>query len=328
MGARAKNSAPGQSNSPAPPPAARSGRARLPPLKALLAFEAASRHASFAKGAEELGVTPSAVSHQIQQLEAFLGVPLFQRQAGRAILTSAGRVYAREIEHAMGVIADATTLVAPQSQAGHLVIAAGPSFAAKWLQRRLPDFLRSHPEIRVRVSALSTADDLDGQRFDIAIAYGPPTTARQHVEPLLVERLKPLCSPALAASIGLQAPQDLARATLIHSVNALTWSEYFRRVGAGEVRPIHELWLDRSTMAIEAAVDGLGVVLESEILAADELRDGRLVAPFGDHVHTVETTSYYLVRSPASRSNPQIAAFEKWLKAAIATANLTIGRHR
>jgi LysR family transcriptional regulator, glycine cleavage system transcriptional activator len=300
------------------------GRPRLPPLKALMAFEAASRHGSFSQGAEELGVSPSAVSHQIQQLEAFLGVPLFQRHAGRAILTSAGRTYAKEIEHAVSVISEATTLVAPQSQSGHLVIASGPSFAAKWLQPRLPDFLRANPGVRVRLSTISTADDLESSRFDIAIAYGSPPASQRHVEPLLVERLRPLCSPALAAALNLQSPKDLARATLIHSVNALTWVDYLRRVDAGEVRPNNELWLDRSTMAIEAAVDGLGVVLESEILAAEELSDGRLVAPFGDHAHTVEATSYFLVRSAGSRGGTQIAAFEKWLRAAIATANLTI----
>jgi LysR family glycine cleavage system transcriptional activator len=294
----------------------------MPPLKALLAFEAASRHESFAKGAAELGVTPSAVSHQIQQLEAFLGVTLFQRHAGRAGLTSAGRIYAREIKHALGLIADATTLVAPQPQAGHLVIASGPSFAERWLQPRLPEFLRAHPDIRVRCSTISTADDLDSRRFDIAIAYGQPTTTRRQVEPLLVERLRPLCSPGLASALGLKTPHDLARATLIHSVNALTWAEYFRRVGAGEVRPANELWLDRSTMAIDTAVGGLGVVLESEILAAQELRDGRLIAPFDDQAHTVEATSYFLVRSPSSHGRPSIAAFERWLRAAIAAADL------
>ncbi len=316
LAARAKNSTPVRTSSP-------QGRPRLPPLKALLAFEAASRHGNFAQGAEELGVTPSAVSHQIQQLEEFLGVPLFQRHAGRAVLTGAGRSYAREIEHALAVIAEATTLVAPQSQSGHLVIAASPSFAAKWLQPRLPDFLRAHPEIRVRLSTISSHEDFDSNRFDIAIAYGAPPVAQRQAEPLLVERLRPLCSPALASALELRKPQDLARATLIHSVNGLSWTEYLRRVGTSELRPSHELWLDRSTMAIDAAVGGLGIVLESEILAAEELNDGRLVAPFGQ-AHIVETTSYYLLRSPASRGGAQIAVFEKWLRAAIATANLTI----
>jgi DNA-binding transcriptional LysR family regulator len=297
---------------------------RLPPLKALLAFEAASRHGSFSRGAEELGVTPSAVSHHIQQLEDFLGVPLFQRHAGRAVLTSAGRTYAGEIERAFGLISDATHLVAPQSQSGHLVIASGPSFAAKWLQPRISDFLAANPDVKIRLSTLTGHDDLDTTRFDIAIAYGCPPATHGHVEPLLIERMRPLCCPGLAASIGLRTPKDLARATLIHSANALTWVEYLRRVDSNDIRPHHELWFDRSTMAIEAAISGLGVILESEILAAQELSDGKLVAPFTDPRFEVETTSYFLVRSAGSRNRGQIAAFENWLRAAIAPANLAM----
>jgi len=299
-------------------------KSRLPPLKALLAFEAAARRGSFALGAQELAVTPSAVSHHIQQLEDFLGVPLFQRHPGRAALTAAGRTYARELEHAFGVIAEATNLVAPQSQRGYLVVASGPSFAAKWLQPRLPEFLRANPEVRIRLSTLSDHDDLDTTRFDIAIAYGHPNTSKLDVEPLLLERLRPLCSPALAATLALCTPQDLLRATLIHSSNGLTWSEYLRRVCGEEVRPDNELWLDRSVMAIEAAVDGLGVVLESELLAAEELNDGRLIAPFNDAQFSIEVTSYYLVRSRGYQSSSQAAAtFEAWLRSAFTAANLT-----
>ena len=299
-------------------------KSRLPPLKALLAFEAASRHGSFSQGAEELGVTPSAVSHHIQQLEDFLGVPLFQRHAGRATLTSAGRTYAAEIERAFALISGATNLIAPQSQKGHLVIASGPSFAAKWLQPRIFDFLAANPGIKTRLSTLSGHDDLDTIRFDIAIAYGAPPATHWQAEPLLVERIRPLCSPALAASIGLLTPKDLARATLIHSDNALTWVDYLRRVGGGDAKQHHELWFDRSTMAIDAAVSGLGVVLESELLAAQELRDGRLVAPFTDPRFEVETTTYFLIKTASSANRPQIAAFEAWLRAAIASANLTM----
>lgn len=285
-----------------------------------MAFEAAARHGTFAQGAEELGVTPSAVSHQIQQLEAFLGVPLFQRQASGAVLTGAGRIYAREIQFAIGAISDATALVAPQSQTGHLVIAASPSFAAKWLQPRLRDFLRLYPDVRVRLSTLSTVADLEASRFDIAIVYGA-VPAPWRAEPLLVERLRPLCSPGLAEATALRGPQDLVRTTLIHSANALTWADYLRQVGAGGLQPANELWIDRSTMAIDAAVNGLGVVLESEILAAEELRDGRLVAPFGRDAYTVETASYFLLRAPGFRSGARSASFEKWLRDAIATAS-------
>jgi len=292
-------------------------RPRLPPLRALLAFEAAARHATFSRAAEELSVTPSAVSHQIQQLEDFLGVQLFRRHAGRALLTEAGQTYANEIKGAFRLIAAATTLVAPQSQSGHLVIASSPSFAAKWLQPRLPDFLRANPEVRVRLSTLSGSDDLSRDRCDIAIVYGTRPVGQSAAEPLLVERLRPLCSPGLAASLDLRAPADLARATLIHSVNALTWAEYLRRIGSFDVRPSNELWLDRSTIAIDAAVAGLGVVLESELLAEQELRDGRLVAPFDAHplgqAYGVETESYFLVRPPGSRNRTQVVKFESWL---------------
>ena len=317
MRTSAKNSAPAEPNS-----ASEGRKHTLPPLKALLAFAAAARHGSFAQGADELGVTPSAVSHQIQILEDFLGVKLFQRHAGRVTLTNEGRIYGHEVEHALGIIADATTLVAPQSQQGHLVIASGPSFAAKWLQPRMSDFQSAHPDVKIRLSTLSGTEDLDTSRFDIAIAYALPVTTKHQVAPLLVERLRPLCSPALADRIGLRTLQDLARATLIHSTNAVTWSDYFRRVGAGQLKPAGEFWLDRSSMAIDAAVSSRGVVLESELLVEQELRDGRLIAPFDDATCSIEATSYYLVRPKGFRSGAQNIAFEKWLRAALAEANL------
>lgn len=307
MRANAKRSPAGE------PASSRGPLSRLPPLKALLAFSAAARHSSFRQGAEELGVTPSAVSHQLQQLEEFLGVPLFQRQAGRAVLTNAGATYAAEIERALTWIADATRLIAPQSQRGHLVIASGPSFAAKWLQPRLPDFLNANPDVKVRISTLADRDDVESARFDIAIAYGSPPSGMGHVEPLFTERLRPLCAPTLAASLHLTAPGDLERATLIHSVNALSWTDYLRRIGSADVRAANELWLDRSSIAIDAAVRGIGVVLESELLAAGELNDRSLVAPFGA-AHTVEVTTYFLVRSKASRPESRAAAFETWLR--------------
>lgn len=313
MSANGKNSASDELDSLASAP-----RSKLPPLRALLAFEAAARHESFAQGADELGVTPSAISHNIQQLEAFLGVVLFQRRAGRATLTDAGRIYSREMAHAFGIIAEATRLVAPQSQYGHLVVASGPSFAAKWLQPRLSNFLAAHPGVKVRLSTLTSRDEVATGRFDIAITYGRPPDTGAHVEPLLVERLRPLCSPKLAAELQLHAPSHLARATLIHSMNALTWSEYLRQVGEASLRPAHDLWLDRSSMAIDAAAAGLGVVLESEILAAAELSDARLVAPFGDAAFSVRVPSYFLVRASGYRSGSHAADFEHWLRDAVA----------
>jgi LysR family transcriptional regulator, glycine cleavage system transcriptional activator len=311
MAANSKTSAPDESGS-----AAAGVRRRLPPMKAVLAFEASARLGSFAAGAEELGVTPSAVSHQIQQLEDFLGVKLFSRHAGRAELTSAGSAYTREIGTAISMIANATAIVAPQSQAGHLVIASSPSFAAKWLQPRLPPFLETNPAIRVRVSTLSSHEELNKDRCDVAIVFGRPSKSVGQVEPLLVERLRPLCSPLLVEQLGLRTPDDLSGATLIHSVNALSWAEYLRRIGRPELSHAHDLWLDRSTMAIEAAVAGMGVILESELLTQREVHDGRLVAPFGESL-MAESESYFLVRPAGFRNGTQVARFERWLRAQI-----------
>jgi LysR family glycine cleavage system transcriptional activator len=295
----------------------------MPPLKALLAFEAASRHGSFSRAAEELGVTPSAISHHIQKLEDFLGVRVFSRHAGRAALTNAGRIYACEIERAFGTIVGATRLVAPQSQRDHLFIVSGPSFAAKWLQPRIGDFIEQYPEIGIRLSTISDLRELESIRFDLAIAYGrPPVVNGRQIEPLLAERLRPLCSPRLIEQVQLRQPSDLSRATLIHSSNALTWTDYLRKVAGSKIRARHELWFDRSTMAINAAVEGLGVVLESEILAADELAKGTLVAPFDRPEFEVETISYYLVRSAEAKSRGYVGAFEAWLRMKITAANL------
>jgi LysR family transcriptional regulator, glycine cleavage system transcriptional activator len=297
----------------------------MPPLKALMAFEAASRHGNFSRAAEELGVTPSAISHHIQKLEDFLGVQVFSRHAGRAALTAAGRTYASEIERAFGTIAGATRLVAPQSQRGHLFIASGPSFAAKWLQPRIGEFIADHPEIGIRLSTISDLRDLEIVRFDLAIAYGcPPVVAGRWAEPLLVERLRPLCSPRLMEQDRLREPGDLRRVTLIHSSNALTWTDYLRKITGASIKARHELWFDRSTMAIDAAVQGIGVVLESEILAAEEIKKGTLVAPFADPKFEVETVSYYLVRSAETKGRNYVGAFESWLRTKIAAANLGV----
>jgi LysR family glycine cleavage system transcriptional activator len=317
VNAKAKNSAPGQVRS-----SQAAARYPLPPLKALLAFSTAARHGSFSQAAEELAVTPSAISHQIQQLEAFLSVRLFQRHAGRAVLTSAGRTYAKEVETAFETIVNATDLVAPQFQRGHLVIASSPSFAGKWLQPRFSDFIQAHPDIKLRLSTLSDRDDLESGQFDIAIVYGTRPETRKPVEPLLVERLRPLCSPALAAEARLSLPADLARVTLIHSANALTWTDYFRQIGEGGLRPEKEIWLDRSAMALDAAVASLGVVLESDLLASEELRAGKLVAPFGDAAFTVTTPTYHLVRSTSRRNGTKMSVFETWLQAELGRSHL------
>ncbi|WP_236841960.1 LysR substrate-binding domain-containing protein [Bosea sp. PAMC 26642] len=224
-------------------------------------------------------------------------------------------MYAREVEHAFGVLASATSLVAPRAQHGQLLIAAGPSFAARWLQPRLPDFLRANPDARVRLSTLCYRDDIEADRFDIAIAYGRPADSQKLVEPLITERLRPMCSPELA--VAIRAAEDLARVPLIHSVNALTWPDYLRRIGQDGLQGANDIWLDQSDMAIEAAVQGAGVILESRVLASAELDSGKLVALFDEEGHSFDVTTYYLVKARKQHRTNQVNAFERWLKTAV-----------
>ncbi|WP_133768002.1 LysR substrate-binding domain-containing protein [Enterovirga rhinocerotis] len=295
----------------------------MPPLKSLIAFEAAARHESFTRGGAEIGLTTSAVSHHVQQLEDFLGIPLFQRHAGRAMLTGTGRIYSRELERAFGAIAEATSLVAPQSQGGYLTIAVPNSFSVKWLQPRLETFLKANPSFRVRLATLHT-HELEANRYDIAIAHAPIPPGLKLVEPLLVERLRPLCSPKLKAELGLAQLGDLARATLIHSNTPVTWTDFFRRFEGEVVDPAHELWLDRSAMAIEAAKQGLGVVLESDVLASEELRSGELVPALSDASQVIDNLSYYLIRSSSLRNASEASIFDGWLRREISALETSV----
>ena len=291
---------------------------RLPPLRALAAFECASRHESFSRAAEEMSVTPSAITRQIQLLETFLGVALFERWAGRVTLSKTGAIYAAEIEHAFSTIASATGLIAPKSQRSGLVIASGPGFAAKWLQPRLPAFLERFPQARVRVTTTSDGDDL--ARYDVAIVDAVhPSVKRADI--LITEQLRPLCSPEFARRHELRTPEDLRRVTLIHSQRPLSWAKYARLIGLNDFNPMHEVWLDRSAMAVDAAVLGVGVTIDGQVLAQDEIESGLLIAPFGEDEFFVES-HYYIVTAKRLSSDTLAVSFEKWIRKVVAEVGL------
>ncbi len=283
-------------------------------MKSLQAFEAAAHHANFARAAAQLAVTPSAISHHVQTLEAFLGVRLFLRRAGHVTLTTAGNAYRIEVEAALRALAEATQRIAPQTQQDTLTILSSPGFAAKWLQPRLPGFMAIRPGVRIRIATMADAASLTQTRFDVAICYGAPELPGMNVMPFLAEQVRPLCSPSLVRALGLRAVADLARATLIHSANSVTWDAFFRHIGAVGLRSGNELWIDRSSMAIDAAVAGLGVILESDLLTELERQEGRLVAPF-DSRTSISANSYHLVTPRGYRSRHHCAAFSDWLYA-------------
>ncbi len=276
-----------------------------------MAFESAARLGSFAEAAKALGLTPSAISHRIRLLEARLGTALFSRRAGRSTLTPAGRLYAAEIGASLARIGAATATLTGGGRQETLTIACGPSFAAKWLQPRLPEFLGQFPEIRLRLATLGSGDAVDGARFDLAICYGDGSGV-PGAEKLVREHIRPLCSPAVARRLRAREPADLLRGTLIHSTNVLSWEAYLRRFGVVAAAP-RELWFDRSSLALDAARGGLGIVLESDVLAGAELRGGDLVAPLPDPAHAVDLTTYHLIRGRRPRASA--VRFEAWLRA-------------
>lgn len=288
-------------------------RGTLPTLKSLQAFEAAVRHNSFTLAAAEMNVTPSAVSHQIQVLEERLNLKLFERHAGGITPTKQARIFGSKLSSALDAIAQATDEIAPRKPASELLLMCGHSFAARWLQPNLSDFKKSHPEAQIRLQTFSRLADVAEKAFDIAICYGRPQVESLRIQPLLTEHIVPLCSPKLAAEVPVKELRDLRRITLIHSDNALGWSDYLQTFGLDLDDTQSGLWLDRSILALQAAAEGQGVVLESLFLARQELEARSLVAPFDSTEFGLENTSYYLVLGGQFKRNPLARQFRDWL---------------
>ncbi len=292
----------------------------LPPLNAIRVFEAAARLGSFKAAADELNVTPSAVSHQIANLETVLNTPLFDREGRRISLNEIGESYQRGIHDALSRLSQATQAVASETAQMALTIHAAPSFASKWLMPRIDDFLREHPEWRVRVEA-TTAQSLLSNA-DIGIFYGAPANPDLEVTPIFTERMLVLCSPRLLKKgPRLKRPTDLAEHVLIDSRNRQQWANWLSVHGIDSMTIRREMSVGRSAMAIEAAIQGLGVILESDFLAADEIADGRLVTPFDDVESAPPEDAYFLVRRHGSSVKRPVASFVDWIEREISAVH-------
>ncbi|HYG89872.1 MAG TPA: transcriptional regulator GcvA [Azospirillum sp.] len=283
-------------------------------LKAVQAFEAAARLSSFALAAEELFVTPSAISHQIKLLEDQVGTRLFHRCHRSVILTDAGRRYAEEVSAAFARIEVATRNVGRPQKSDILTIQSTPSFATQWLMPRISRFSAMHADIDVRLHASVTPVDLATEAADVNIRYGRTLQpAGTTTLPFPAETIVPLCSPALAkSSKPIVVPEDLRHHTLIHSeVCLVSWSDWLRQHKKVTLDVTRGPRFDRSFMAISAAVDGLGVCLESLLLAQRELETGQLVAPFGLQGLTIQGHSLTFLK--ARGDLPKIRSFQDWL---------------
>ena len=289
---------------------------RLPPLNALRAFEAAARHLSFTKAAEELFVTQAAISHQVKALEAALDLQLFRRLNRRLMLTDAGQLYLPALTGAFDAIDTATTRLRADENAGRLVVSVANSLAAKWLLPRLPRFRERHPEIEVEISAADRLVDFGRDHVDMAIRYGLGRYPGLRVDPLMKDTNFPVCSPALLAGpLPLREPGDLRRHSLLHddvrTIEAPDWPKWLAAAG------VTGAWTDRgpryshSSLVLQAAIDGQGVALGRSTLVALDLEAGRLVRPFGPALPS--SYACYVVSPPATAERPKIKAFREWL---------------
>jgi LysR family glycine cleavage system transcriptional activator len=293
---------------------------RLPPLNALRAFEAAARHESFAKAADELAVTPAAVSQQVRQLEQILGVPLFLRLARGLRLTEAGRAAMPELLRGFAHLARAMESVRGGGLAGPLIISVMPSFATCWLVPRLPRFVAACPEVDLLVRAELRNVDFAREDVDLGIRYGLGVYPGLETRLLVREEVFPVCAPALLGGPQpLRSMADLRHFRLLHDrqISAaepfLDWSRWLRDAGVEEVDPIHGTGFTDAIMLYRAAVAGLGVALGRSALVAADLAAGRLVRPLP--LTRPADYAYYAVMPEARIRNPRVLPFLDWLVA-------------
>ncbi|ATF35112.1 transcriptional regulator GcvA [Burkholderia thailandensis] len=284
----------------------------LPPFPALRAFEAAARHESFSAAGEELHVTHGAISRQIAAFEAWLGQPVFRRHGKRVKLTDEGRHYLATIEAAFDSIARATDQLRETGTARVLRINALPTFAMKWLLPRLSRFQREAPNVELKLSTSNAPlGSLDG--FDVAIRRGPGRWPNCTSGRFLDESVIPVCSPALLKRTPIASADDLARHVLLHSdTRPDAWREWFAAAGA-PMKGRKKQSFDHFYLALQAAVDGLGVALGPLPLIADELASGRLVTPLPGP--RIATLSYWWIAPRETASNALVGRFCAWLDA-------------
>jgi LysR family glycine cleavage system transcriptional activator len=292
---------------------------RLPPLGSLRAFEAAARRESFKAAAAELGVTPTAISHQIRQLEAGLGVALFARQTRKVVLTVEGRRLYPTLRQALDAMAEAVEAVRRQPARRVATLSATVAFTAKLLVPRAVGFRALHPGWDLRLHASDDPVDLHAGEADAAIRYGLGSYPGLVALPLLTDSFAPVCSP----HVGLREATDLPGATLIHfewgpagtRATVPTWRRWAERSGMSRLDAEAGITFNDENSAIQAAIAGQGVALLSLALVAAELASGALIQPFGP---LLQGLRYDLVYPSGAETRPPVAVLRDWVMAELA----------
>ena len=285
---------------------------RLPPLTALPAFDAAARHLSFTKAADELNLTHGAISRAIRNIEDRLGIRLFERGTRSVRLTTEGAAYAAEIGAALDRIGAATIVATASRWAGVLTVSTSDGFAGRWLVPRLYRFHREHRDIDVRLSTSGVLANFIRDGIDVAIRYGEGGYEGVVSEFLADEEVSPVCSPELLqGEYPLQVPSDLRHHRLIHDNFRIGWSMWLERAGLDDINPDSGMRFDSAAYAVEAAVRGEGVLLGRSALVSADLASGRLVRPFD--LALTSRWKYYVVYPDGALRQRKVKAFRDWL---------------
>lgn len=289
---------------------------RLPSLNALRAFEAAARHLSFTKAAEELHVTQAAISHQVKTLEEQLGLQLFRRLNRRLLLTDHGQAYLSTLTSVFDEIDAATERLTVAHGGGSLRVSVLPSMAARWLLPRLSRFRERHPDIDVLVSAAHTLADFRRDDVDLAIRYGKGVYPGLEAVFLMRDEIFVVCSPKLLEEgPPLREPADLKHHTLLHDSTTegerQHWGRWMEAVGVSGVDPVRGPGFSDSNLVLDAVARGEGVALARRSLVNDDLAGGRLVIPFGPILPA--QLSYFIVYPKGSADMPKVQKFTQWL---------------
>jgi LysR family transcriptional regulator, glycine cleavage system transcriptional activator len=298
-------------------------RRRLPPLSALRAFEAAGRNLSIARAAEELSVTPGAISRQIRALEDYLGVPLFERNHREVKLTAASSAYVSSLTEVFDDAERATRRMVRAHRRETLHVYSSITFTLRWLVPHLASFRAKYPDQEIQLTAaLPSALDFDDGDVDVAIqSITPPPEMISHR--LIEVEFVPVCSAKLLAESGpLTTVADLGRMTLLSSVaRGRDWENWLAAAGYPGLQPHHSISFENSILAYQAALEGIGVAIGRRFLIADDLASGRLVAPL-DFVLR-DGSAFHIVYSPKAASNPQVIQFRDWAFAEVEAMKLS-----
>lgn len=299
---------------------------RLPPLSQLRAFEAAARHRSFKRAAEELSVSAAAISHQIRQLEQRLGVALFERHTRAVVPTAAARSLYPVLRDGFDAFAESIAALAPSPATASVTVSVTPAFAAHWLLPRLPELQRQNPHLDLRILASTTVSDLAAGAADLAVRYGHGPYPQHHAVHLATDRFAPVASPAM----GMHTHADLLRQRLIHfdwhqdGPEQPDWPAWLRAADINHDDARAGLRFSDESHAIQAAIAGHGVALLSLTLIQTELERGLLTTPFGP---TLPGPGWHLLRHHDVRPRPATQAVWTWLSESFGVPDETARDH-